>query len=79
MLEPVQRGIERPLLDAQQVAGHLLDSLGDRPAVHRLEGTRAQDQEIERALQDVSVVAHPPPLKLRRDGPPVSLVDSHGE
>ena len=29
MLEAVQRGIERPLLDSQQVAGNLLDSLGD--------------------------------------------------
>jgi hypothetical protein len=36
--------------------------------VHRLEGNRAQDQEIKRALQDVSLVAHA-----------ASLVDSHGE
>ena len=68
MLEPVQRRIERPLLDAQQLVGNLLDALGDRPAVHRLERDGAQDQEIEGALDEVGLVAHE-----------ASLVDCQGE
>ena len=40
MLEAVERRIERALLDAQQIVGNLLDTLGNRPAVHRLEGDR---------------------------------------
>ena len=46
----------------------LLQPLRDAPAVHRLERNRLEDQEVERALEDVSLIAHA-----------ASLVDSHGE
>ena len=58
MLEAMERGIQRALLDAQQFVGNLLDSLRDGPAMHRLEGERSHDQQVEGALQDVGLVAH---------------------
>src|SRR5436190_16300426 len=35
--EPMERRIQRPLVDAQRVPGNLLDALRDRPSVLRLE------------------------------------------
>ena len=43
MLEAMQRGIERALVDLQHVFGDLLDALRDRPAVQRLRLERPQD------------------------------------
>ena len=40
------------LLDGEQIAGHLLDALRHVPAVHRLDGERAQHQEIERGAAE---------------------------
>ena len=68
MLQAVQRRIERALLHAQQFVRDLLDALRDRPAVHRLERDRPQDQQVERALNQVGLVAHV-----------ASLVDCQGE
>ena len=50
--QAIERGIERALLDLQDVARDLLDALGDAPAVHRFERESFQDQQIERALQN---------------------------
>jgi hypothetical protein len=58
MLEAVKSRVERPLLDPQQVVGDLLNPLGDGPPVHRLEVNRPEDQKIERALKNISLVAH---------------------
>nr|WP_237050905.1 hypothetical protein [Luteitalea pratensis] len=61
MFEPVERGIERALLDPQQVIGNLLDALRDCPAMQGFEGDRSHDQQVESALQDVRLVAHSAP------------------
>ena len=55
--QPVQRRIERPLLDLQHVVRIALDGLGDGVAVRRPEQQRAQDQQVERALQQFDAVA----------------------
>ena len=49
----MQCGIERALLNLQYVLGDLLDTLGNGPAVLRLEGKRFQDEEIEGALWQI--------------------------
>lgn len=53
VLEPMQRRVERALVDLQDVLGNLLYPLRDRPAVHRIALQRPQDQEIECARQQV--------------------------
>ena len=51
LLEPLQRRIERAVLDEQHTVGLRLDGAGDALAVLRAEDQRAQDEQIERALQ----------------------------
>src|SRR6185436_5036017 len=53
LLDPVQRRIERSLLDPQRVAGCLLDAQADAVAVQRPAFEHTQDQHVERALQHV--------------------------
>ena len=53
-LEPVQRRIERALLDAQDFFGDLSDVLGDAPAVALAARERAQDQHVERPLDQLA-------------------------
>ena len=50
-LHPVQRWIERSLLDAQDRIRDRLDAAGDRETVIRTGGERAQDQQGQRAVQ----------------------------
>src|SRR4029079_4755487 len=50
--------IERALVDLQDVLGDLLDALGDGPAVQGILLQRAQDQQIERAGQQVGGSRH---------------------
>src|SRR6266545_4410929 len=52
VLEALQRGIQRALLHQQHVVGQLPDAPGDRPAVHRLERERFENEEIERPLHE---------------------------
>ena len=52
-LEAVKGGIERTLLDAEDVARYLLDALGDGPAVLRAEGKSLEDEQVEGALRKV--------------------------
>jgi hypothetical protein len=52
-LEPLQRRVERPLANAQNVLRLLLDLLAQRPAVHRLPGERAENQEVEGAAEKI--------------------------
>ena len=57
LLQLQQRGVERPLVDGELVGADLLDPAGDRVAVerpHRVE--RLEDDEIQRAVQDVGLV-----------------------
>ena len=53
VLEAMQGGVERALVDLQHVLGDLLDALGDRPAVQGVLLQRAQDEQVERAGQQI--------------------------
>ena len=53
--EPVQRWIERSLLNVQRVARHLFQPLRNRVAVQWAEGDDLEDEEVERALQQVGL------------------------
>src|SRR5205814_749659 len=62
-LEPVQGGVERPLRDLERGAGHVVQSLRDRPAVLRAERERFEDQEVERPLGEIQMVVHRRPWR----------------
>src|SRR4051812_11872870 len=51
--QTMERGIQRALLDAQDIRRNLLQPFRDGPAVLWLERERAEDQEVERALRQV--------------------------
>jgi len=57
VFEAVQSGIERALIDLQDLPRDLLNALGDCPAVHGFGLQRAQNEEIERALQEIETGA----------------------
>ena len=66
-LESVESRIERALRDLQRGVRHLTDPLGERPPVHRREGERFEDQEVEGALWQIeSWVGHAVPLHFYR-------------
>src|SRR5256886_15904174 len=56
-LEALQRGIERPVIDDEDVVGLLLDDPGDPLPVLRAEDERPEDEQVERALQMRAVLA----------------------
>src|SRR5436190_2225218 len=57
--EALQRRQQRTGIDLEDAARHLLDATRDPEAVHRLEAERLEDEQVERALNDVGVrVAH---------------------
>src|SRR5215467_1446968 len=58
LFEAVQGRIERSLLYLQHFAGNLLDPLGDRPAVLRLQGNGLQDQQVQSPLHQIIGFAH---------------------
>src|SRR5262245_56404909 len=58
VLEPMEGRIERALVDLQDVSRNLLDALGDGPAVLGVLLQRAQDQQIERAGQQIGRSRH---------------------
>src|SRR6476469_3217358 len=51
LLETLEGGIERALVDLEHAPRRLLDALGDAPAVHRRERERAQNEEVDRAAE----------------------------
>src|SRR4029453_11340098 len=53
VLESMERWIERALRDLQRVPAHLLNTLGDRPAMLGFERDRLEDQEVEGSLNEV--------------------------
>jgi hypothetical protein len=57
-LKAMQCGIEGALLDLQDLAGDLLDALGDGPAVLRLQGEGFEDEEVESALNEIARFGH---------------------
>src|SRR5919106_1369051 len=58
VLETMEGRIKRSLIDLQDVLGHLLDALGDGPAVQGILLQGAQDQQIERAGQHIWYSRH---------------------
>src|SRR5262245_1657615 len=54
----MERRIERALIDLQDVLGNLLDALGDGPPVQGILLQRAQDQQVERAGQQIGRSRH---------------------
>src|SRR4051812_31191049 len=61
----MQCGVERSLVDLQDVARDLLNALRDAPTVHGLEREGLEDEHVERPLQDVGVVGRHPRLSCR--------------
>src|SRR6185436_5862638 len=47
VLEPLERRVERSLIDVEAPLGHLLDPGADAPAVHGLERQRLEDEEVD--------------------------------
>jgi len=58
LLEAMEGGVERALLDQEDVARDLLDTFGDGPAVLGLKCESFEDQEIESALHEVVGFTH---------------------
>src|SRR5687768_16967273 len=58
VLELVQRRVERAIAHLQNVVGNLVEPLADRPAVEGLEREDFQDEQVERALHEVSWSTH---------------------
>ena len=52
LLESLERGVERSVVDEERVAGPRLDGDGDAVAVMRPERQHAEDEEIERSLEE---------------------------
>src|SRR6266702_1965060 len=55
-LQPVQRGIQRALLHLKNVAGYLLDALGDGPSMLRPQRQSLEDQEVQGALGKINAL-----------------------
>src|SRR5207248_8279497 len=55
LLETLQRGIERSVLDEELLVGGLLDGVRDALAVLRPPDEGAEDQQIQRALQQLEL------------------------
>jgi hypothetical protein len=53
----MQSGIKGTLLDLEHGAGHLLEALRDGVAMDRAERDNLQDEHVERALQQVGLLA----------------------
>jgi hypothetical protein len=49
----MQGRVQRALLNAEDLAGHLLHALGNAPSVLGLNGEGAEDEEIEGALGQI--------------------------
>src|SRR5687768_8348572 len=56
LFEPVERRIERALLNLEAVFGDLADALGDAVAVPRAGRGHLQHEEVERPLKQVGLV-----------------------
>jgi hypothetical protein len=58
MLQPIQRGVESPLLDLQRPAGDLLDAKQDAVAMELAERDCLEDQEIQRPREYSCLICH---------------------
>src|SRR5262249_22667873 len=57
ILETLERGVERSVIDDEDVVGLALDEAGDALAVLRAQDERPQDEQVERPLQMGRVLA----------------------
>src|SRR4029079_8709049 len=57
-LEAVERGGQRALRDVDRFAGDLVDAEQDAVAMERLQRDGLQDQQVERARQQLGGLAH---------------------
>src|SRR5262245_35650252 len=53
LLEPMQSGIKRALGNLQDLAADLLNPLGNRPSMPRLECDGFENEEVESALYEI--------------------------
>jgi hypothetical protein len=58
LLQPVKRGIERPLLYLQDLIRNLLNTLRNCPAMLGFERDRLKDEQVERALHQIAWFTH---------------------
>ena len=78
MFEPVQCGIERALLHLKDIAGELPDPPRDRPAMLRFELEGFQDQQVERALDEVDRLDDGLPMIIDTIARLVSIIKGSG-
>src|SRR5262249_42599679 len=57
LFQALERGKESAVLDEQLMIRGVLDGMADRLAVPRAEDRRAEDQQVQRALQQVERLA----------------------
>jgi len=50
LLDPIERRVERPLLDVQHLAGQLPDALNDAVPMERPYGQSLENEQVERPL-----------------------------
>jgi hypothetical protein len=63
LLEAVEGGVEGAVEDAEGAVGAVANEAGDAVSVHAAEGEGAQDEDVERALEEIElVVAHAPTI-----------------
>ena len=55
MLQALQRGIDRSLIDFEPALRELLNTDADSPAVHRFQGQRFQNQQVNTAPKGVGL------------------------
>src|SRR5262245_14613947 len=60
LLELVKCGIERAVADTQVIARYLAQPLADGPGVQRFERDNLEEQEVERALDEIGRSCHVP-------------------
>ena len=58
MFEAIERGIQRTLLGEQSAAGDLLDTQQHAIAMQGTERHSFQDQQVERAWQELGLFGH---------------------
>src|SRR5690606_37754731 len=64
-LEPVQRGVERALVDVENAFGPVAEGFSDRVAVQRTPTDRAQDEDVQRTGEEIaSAHARPSPRRV---------------
>src|SRR5947209_2801144 len=74
LLQLVQRRIQRPVADLENVARDLFQALADRPPVQRFERDDFQDQQVQGALDEIGRFAHSQLPRLPRAGAYTTLL-----